>query len=108
MTKLAELKEGIDRIIRLWTNEDTRVGGRNTLELRKRIQEFEASQGIVIKVKRELPDKLMVNFYLDPEFTMSSKAGQSVAKTAGMAYSQSQQDMLKAGFVAVEPLIEEG
>lgn len=48
---------------------------------------------------QNLPDKLMIPFYLDPEFAMPSKAGQSVAKTAKMAYSQSQEDMLKENWV---------
>lgn len=50
-----EIWEEIDRIILLWQNDDTRTGGQNPTRLRERIQEYEDSVGVVIKVDGELP-----------------------------------------------------
>ena len=50
------------------------------------------SQGVVIKVKRELPEWVKSEYW---------------NARSGNVYAGSQQEMLNAGYVAVEPLIKE-
>lgn len=60
------------------------------------------SEGVVIKVDRELPQNPYVDSYQgnDPE-------AQSVNDAAEWSYEEAQKDMKKAGFEAVGPLIKE-
>ena len=101
MTKQEEIREGIQEIIarKLFVGEVTQHMG-TTLSLdnmAKEIVKYLHSQGVVVKAVGELPKNRQV-------------AGQYVAHphfepTHG-AIDEAQQDMLKAGYVAVEPLIQ--
>ncbi len=55
------------------------------------------SQGVVIKVDRELPDKPLADDWAE-----------AIKAPRNAFYELAQKDMLKAGYVAVEPLVKEG
>ena len=61
------------------------------------------SQGVVIKVERELPE----NPIPIPNLKGSVGLPQQLAAVSFQTYRESQQDMLEAGYTAVEPLLEE-
>ena len=63
--------------------------------------EYLHSQGVVIKAERELPDKWGE---WDGDFKISSRLFDSNSEEA---YNLAQQDMLRDGYVATEPLIKE-
>ena len=86
MTKQEEIREGVYKQIR----SDV-VGHSRTSYLAEGIINYLHSQGVVIKVDRELPDN-EVWHKVEREFE---------------AYCAGRNDMLKAGYVAVEPLIKE-
>ncbi len=91
MTKQEEIREGIDRIIQHWnpcastsTDWTPLHGG---LTVGQDLVNYLHSQGVVIKVDRELPEPVGVEILV------------------GAIIHATQQDMLKAGYVAVEPLV---
>jgi len=63
----------------------------------KRIQERENSQGVVIKVERELP----------PQEFFGDKYWEAYHPSPKFVEQKTKESMLKAGYVAVEPLLEE-
>lgn len=88
MTKREKIREGIAR--RLPTPAPDWV-------LADILIEYLHSQGVVIKVESELPKQ---DIYVSPAF------GATVEQESKMGgYDEAQQNMLKAGYVAVEPLI---
>jgi len=88
MTKQEEIREGIAIIL-----ESAGASKKWTLN----ILEFLRSQGVVIKVDRELPDKNANNTWYDDDLGEAGKIGWELGV----------EDMLKAGYVAIEPLIKE-
>lgn len=89
MTKQEEIKEGIKDILRenhSLINLDGIVAA---------IQRYEASQGVVIRVDRELPEI--------PEFDSGG-----VCIWSPKQCEEAQRDMLRAGYVVVESFIKEG
>ena len=85
MTKQEEIREGMENVIRGYEGAERWSG-----VITDGLLGYLHSQGVVIKVDRELPDM--------PCYSHTRE------KTA---YSRSQEDMLNAGYVAVEPLIKE-
>lgn len=98
MTKQKEIREGMEGVIKEWIISNYPIGRETFFDLVKRIQEFEDSQGVVVKVDRELPEnKWPLGYY----HTFAH------LELAHDAVLEAQQDMLKAGYVAVEPLVKE-
>ncbi len=89
MTKQEEIREGIDKIIKEWIRSNYPIGKETFCDLVKRIQVFEDSQDVVIKVERELPPIAVVS---GDEWSLKQ-------------CRWTQEAMLKAGFVAVESLV---
>ena len=102
MNKEEEIREYINQQIELAivgvivASKFTEYYGGLVREARREIIKMQDSQGVVIKVERELPE----NAYL-----ISSTGKMDIDYKMG--YRGAQQDMLKAGYVAVEPLIGE-
>ena len=67
----------------------------------KELREWLASQGVVRRVDRELPIVKAKR-----ELPKSAIDDMLKGKSPIQIYKEAQQDMLKAGYVAVEPLIE--
>jgi len=89
MTKREEIREGIKRIVAVWEESD----GNTTRGIDDRILEYLHSQGVVIKVERELkmPEYWAGEWYIDENGNK-----QTLEDAVG-----------DAGYVAVEPLIKE-
>ena len=85
MTKQEEIYKGVSEIVE-WAVEV----GKDRRAI-KDIFEYLHSQGVVIKVDRELPIWELGSISNEVEYAI---------------YKAAQQDMLKAGYVAVEPLVE--
>ena len=92
MDKREEIREGleieIDYILGLTPPKDRETRLALVKSFVIGIQRFEDSQGVVIKVDRELPE-------------LGNHRGHN------MCVEDAQTDILKAGYVAVEPLIED-
>ena len=106
MTKQEEIREGILKIIHFYNRGTTDA---NDAQLRDKLISYLHSQGVVIKVDRELPENPI---WATLEKTVISGAGietreQIKLEGAGSTYKIAQQEMLQAGYVAVEPLIKE-
>ncbi len=86
-----EIREGILKYIRAVVENETECETQTDAILTKL-----HSQGVVIKVDRELPDVNQHNSEVVFPFNLEEIC----------VYKQSQVDMLKAGYLAVEPLIE--
>ncbi len=112
MTKQEEIREGMEKLITQWIIKHYPIGTETFSNLVKRIQEFEDSQGVVIKVDRELPkhrlnkaelvDEAKLIYELKEEhfcFTEEYKVNYI------RGYSEAEHDMLEANYEAVEPLI---
>ncbi len=71
---------------------------------------FLHSQGVVIRVDRELPNKKCLPIFDKPTRTIIITVPQWWDKEALISYfgTVNQEQMLKAGYVAVEPLIKGG
>lgn len=105
MTKQEKIREGIaERIfewyqkqfnLHPWKWSEVKYGGLRglILGLTDTVLEYEASQGAVLKVERELPHNPYPN-----SLHLS-------ADNKYMAYHRSQRDMIKDNFSAFEPLI---
>lgn len=93
MIKQEEIREGI--AIQSYGTHVGEVDNRKHYELADKVIQFLHSQGVVLKVEGELPE--MKDIIL----------GATWEEQRNVSYSQSQQDMLKAGYEATEPLIEE-
>ena len=53
MSRQEEIREGVTEIIKQWIIHNYPVGSETFADLTKHIQEFEDSQGVVIKVTEE-------------------------------------------------------
>ena len=104
MTKQKKIKEGIAGI--LFNN-----GVSNRGHIVRQIQEFEDSQGVVVKVERELPEcpSKMTTDKVNQSYPKGIPKGYHILREAGQAegFIASQAIMLASGYVAVEPLMEE-
>ena len=94
MTKQEEIREGIASYIRLYNGTSTTASEFTS----KAILEYLHSQGVVLKVDKELP----INPY---RFNVHLDAG-IYDGLYREKYFEAQQGMVNAGFTAVEPLIE--
>ncbi len=93
MTKQQELREGIYRIIENWDGNRGLHRGDPFDRVVKEIQTFEASQGVVLKVNKKLPEYVV---------------GINVTDDSAKFISEEVQwDMERAGWSATESLIEE-
>ena len=93
MTKQEEIREGIFYIL-----QDVRLGELSEYEATIKLQEL----GVVIKVDRELPwDEDVPREYNE----LACGAEDDSDNIARAFYIGAQEDILKAGYVAVEPLI---
>ena len=109
MTKQEEVREGIIKNLNefrwelqkpnVLINTDTLVMLQGAFA--DKILKDESSQGVVLKVERELPK----NPY--PELEKGMGRNRHYARVRHHSYTEGQKGMLKAGFVAVEPLIKE-
>lgn len=93
MTKQEEIREGMEKLVSeaYWYE-----GKRNiVVDIAKKMLLYLHSQGVVLKVDRELPETWRVTYSDPPTPNKAYEYGQSDGK----------QDMLKAGYVAVESLI---
>ena len=99
MTKQEEIREGVITNIAKACPDMLNV---DIVALTDKILKDEDSQGVVIKVDRELP----YSHYVDGIF--NSKKKSEIKQNTGLnnIYEKAQQDMLEAGYVAVEPLVE--
>jgi len=74
-----------------------------TVELTKLIISYLHSQGVVIKVDKELPDTMLTKTYKG-----NKRNNISTTYTLGDKLAKDyQREMLRAGYLAVEPIIEE-
>ena len=87
MATREEIREGILRLIHLKNGNQTII--EDDVELCNEIFQYLHSQGVVIKVERELPKDEDYDYYEDE------------------AFDDGQRSMVEAGYVAVEPLIKE-
>lgn len=90
-----EIRGGMERILREELEREmghsfAGLGAIACHRIVKKQQEFEDSQGVVIKVDRELPES---------QHTVKGEHEHGY-------YEYGQEDMLEAGYVAVEPLID--
>ena len=93
MNKQEKIREGVEELIKHWIRKNYLIGKGTFPDLVKRIQAFEDSQGVVIKVDGELPLKpeSYDNYYAEWQ-----------------RYDEGQEDLLKAGCGFFEPLIKKG
>lgn len=108
MNKQEEIREGIARRLLM-------IGtGNPDFKMAEIILEYLHSQGVVLKVERELPEnpaRSLENPY-EPIFSSRDKnfgkavEWESKHCSEGVGYKNAQEDMLKAGYVAVESLIK--
>ncbi len=98
MTKQEEIREGIATRLEIAYNTGLSKRTCNTNEMARQAVAQLHSQGVAIKVEGELP-----------EITFPSHVNElsTVGLVASAWYDRCQQDMLKAGYVKTEPLIEE-
>ena len=93
MTKQEEIREGIKEIL-LPSGKESVITPYMSGIVSQLIMEYLHSQGVVIKVERELPD-CPGRVVADPEHLM--------------LYKQMQEGFIKAGYaIAVEPLVKMG
>ena len=99
MTKQKEIREGMRNILIDFANrKKSLLDAEDLTYLLSNLREYLHSQGVVIKVDRELPDcDVDCNVYA----TECDKC------EYGHAYHRAQRELGEAGYVAVEPLIEE-
>lgn len=76
-------------------------------EMADEVRIFEDSQGVVIKVDRELPRNPYFDTHSHEYLMKLSDEDYSIELGKKYKYLNAQRDMLKADYVAVEPLIEE-
>lgn len=113
MTEKEEIREGVYKICSSYPNEVGRQVSINekklpgspldveaiqelaALEVAHNVMKYLNSRGVVIKVDRELP---IVTIDPTDDFLITFKQAHEIAKVY-------QQEMLKAGFTAVEPLV---
>lgn len=91
MTKQEEIRKGIDRILAPYGLDDQQI-----LTLNYQVRRYLYDEAVVLKVDRELPEVPMISYF-------TGKKGTIILSH----YKDAQQDMLKAGYVAVEPLMIE-
>ena len=100
MTKQEEIQEGIKGMLlfdmKLVSPMVSKELEYNANELARAILAYLDSEGVVIKVERELPDKNVNHTWYKDEFGEAGKIG----------YDLAVKDMCDADYVAVEPLIE--
>jgi len=95
MSKQEEIREGMEQIV---SDMVYGVGAHYTSgEIVAKLQEFEDSQGVVIKVERELPRNRWPSGYW---------ATHAHFEPTHDAVEEAQDDTLKAGFGAFLPLVE--
>ena len=99
MTKQEEVRDGVITNIAKACPDMLNA---DIVKLADKILKDEGSQGLVIKVERELPHSLYVNLM----FGAKKKSVICENMELNTIYEEGQRDMLKAGYVAVEPLIE--
>jgi len=90
MTKQEEISKGLAQLTELWIQNNYPIGSQTFSDLADQSLAYLHSQGVVIKVDRELPDNAI---YYPPKQLESYNAGRQI--------------MISGGYVAVEPLIEE-
>ena len=98
MTKQQEIREGIVSIAKQWfsNNGFAYQTMPNDRSFEGDLLAYLHSQGVVIKAEKELPEN---------NFICNLVTGE---KYQDAGYRNAQRDMLKAGYVVVEPLIKEG
>ena len=110
MTKQEKIREGVASLTRDRFKQPAENAGLDWDEnfnhyLASDILSYLHSQGVVIKVDRELPEIGIISGQYVSEIDKSDRYWFERPQLA--AYRKSQQDMLGAGYAAVEPLIEE-
>lgn len=105
MTSREEIREGVDGVIKCWN--DTTVSSEwrplyGGASLSQDIMLYLHSQGVVIKVDRELPENTTREVVPG-----DIKKSMLLRRVGDGYYDKAQQDMLKAGYVAVKPLVEQ-
>ena len=106
MSKRKDIRKGMEQIIKEWIIHNYPIGSEMFSDLVKRIQEFESSEGVVIRVERELPS----HGFIDVNMRLNYKANTQdilMSNSIMEAYILAQQDMTEAGYVVVSPLIKE-
>ena len=96
MSKQEKIREGIKTLIAI----EQSGGGFDGNRLTQKILEFEDMVGVVIKVDRELPEQ--------PSFTSYPKdRSDGRPNMTYQIFKAGQRSLIDAGYVAVNPLIEE-
>ena len=93
MSKQEDLSKGVAKTIRLCISQ-----GFNSAEITREVLQYEAKNNVGIKVEGELPSVEVKRTAEENWYPYPLK----------VAYVTAQQDMLKTGFTAWEPLIEDG
>ena len=110
MTKQEEIREGLDNSICDACEEDVdKDDCRKSIcayasKLRDAILKLEDSQGVVIKVDRELPESPDAD-YLISQYEGEEATAEDVALMHFNGIEKGKRLMLRAGYVAVESLI---
>ncbi len=97
--KQGKIREGIDDLLKDMLRCFKRGEWVDTATVTRIIQEFENSQGVVLKVERELPKDELAEMVLRQSEVLGMEGAQH-------PYYKAQLDMVRAGYVAVESLIE--
>ena len=103
MATREEIREGIEKFVSeaYWYEGEKNM----VVDITSRLVNYLHSQGVVIKVDRELPlNKMTCNMKIigEPEAT---KQVQDEIRREMAIWEEVQRDILQAGYVAVEPLI---
>lgn len=112
MTKQEEIREGIDRDIEFVLMAAYHAGktGESISEAidkcKSHLKKALHSQGVVIKVERELPENNYINWSLAPD-ELKPRTTRQVLHLRYWAYDMAQKDMLRDGYEVTIPLIEE-
>ena len=100
MTKQKEIREGVKKVITFAEVEGQTMG--KYPDLTQLILSYLHSQGVVIKVDRELPHMD------DTDWTWKVNAGDYHITDLKKGAAQQIKIMLRAGYVAVESLVKDG
>ena len=99
-TKQQKISDGVEKFVSeaYWYEGKKNI----VVDITKKILVYLASEGAVLRVHRELPDKWSMQW--DGDLGFSDRWFDDSGETA---YELAQGDMIAAGYVTVEPLIKE-
>lgn len=109
MTKQQEIREEITRVMERWTAHNYPIGSQTFSDLANQIFSYLHSRDVVIVDReRELPENpYLLDYDKLPNEFQKEATGEDVYLMAHNGFERGKRAMLKAGYIAVEPLIKE-